>query len=297
MEFAEVREYAPGDDVRTIDWNVTARMDAPYVKKYVEERDLTLLLLVDLSGSQSLRLALPAQARLRGRAGRGAGLLGGGQPGPRGRGAVHRPRRGLRRAPRGPGPRAAHRARPAGAGARGPRHRPRAPPCASRAGCCAGAASWPSSPTSRTTGYERALGILRARHDVIALHLWDPGEAEIPDGRPGGPARSRDGRAARGGHVRPRRAPPAARGHADAARRRRSAGRRSTPWPSPPRSRTSGRWPPSSRRGRSGDEARSSLALVLARSRASARADEPPRAAGHAVEGPRWAWARPSPSR
>ena len=53
MEFAEVREYAPGDDVRTIDWNVTARMGAPYVKKFVEERDLTLLLLVDVSGSQA----------------------------------------------------------------------------------------------------------------------------------------------------------------------------------------------------------------------------------------------------
>ena len=53
MEFAEVREYKPGDDVRTIDWNVTARMGAPYVKQFVEERDLTLLLLVDLSGSQA----------------------------------------------------------------------------------------------------------------------------------------------------------------------------------------------------------------------------------------------------
>src|SRR5262245_63306770 len=51
MEFAEVREYAPGDDVRTIDWNVTARMGMPFVKKFVEERDLTLLLVVDLSGS------------------------------------------------------------------------------------------------------------------------------------------------------------------------------------------------------------------------------------------------------
>jgi uncharacterized protein (DUF58 family) len=51
MEFAEVREYEPGDDVRTIDWNVTARMGSPYVKKFVEERDLTLLLLVDVSGS------------------------------------------------------------------------------------------------------------------------------------------------------------------------------------------------------------------------------------------------------
>jgi uncharacterized protein (DUF58 family) len=52
MEFAEVREYTPGDDVRSIDWNVTARMGAPYIKKYVEERDLTLLLLIDASGSQ-----------------------------------------------------------------------------------------------------------------------------------------------------------------------------------------------------------------------------------------------------
>ena len=53
MEFAEVREYAPGDDVRTIDWNVTARMGSPFVKKYVEERDLTIFLVVDASGSLS----------------------------------------------------------------------------------------------------------------------------------------------------------------------------------------------------------------------------------------------------
>ena len=52
MEFAEVREYEHGDDVRAIDWNVTARMGHPYIKKYVEERELTVLLLVDLSGSE-----------------------------------------------------------------------------------------------------------------------------------------------------------------------------------------------------------------------------------------------------
>ena len=51
MEFSEVREYAAGDDVRTIDWNVTARMGHPFVKKYVEERELTVMLLVDGSGS------------------------------------------------------------------------------------------------------------------------------------------------------------------------------------------------------------------------------------------------------
>jgi uncharacterized protein (DUF58 family) len=53
MEFAEVRPYQPGDDVRSIDWNVTARMGSPFVKKYVEERDLTVFLAVDVSGSLS----------------------------------------------------------------------------------------------------------------------------------------------------------------------------------------------------------------------------------------------------
>ena len=52
MEFAEVREYQPGDEVRSIDWNVTARMGKPYVKRYIEERELTVMLVVDLSGSE-----------------------------------------------------------------------------------------------------------------------------------------------------------------------------------------------------------------------------------------------------
>lgn len=51
MEFSEVREYQPGDDVRSIDWNVTARMGGPYVKRFIEERELTIMLAVDLSGS------------------------------------------------------------------------------------------------------------------------------------------------------------------------------------------------------------------------------------------------------
>jgi uncharacterized protein (DUF58 family) len=51
MNFDEVREYQPGDEVRSIDWNVTARMNHPFVKKFVEERELTVMLLVDLSGS------------------------------------------------------------------------------------------------------------------------------------------------------------------------------------------------------------------------------------------------------
>ena len=52
IEFDEVREYIPGDDVRSIDWNVTARTGVPYIKRFVEERELTVMLVIDLSGSQ-----------------------------------------------------------------------------------------------------------------------------------------------------------------------------------------------------------------------------------------------------
>ncbi|RLC26558.1 MAG: DUF58 domain-containing protein [Deltaproteobacteria bacterium] len=52
MEFAEVREYQPGDDIRTIDWNVSARFGRPFVKVFHEERELTVILVLDLSGSQ-----------------------------------------------------------------------------------------------------------------------------------------------------------------------------------------------------------------------------------------------------
>ena len=51
MEFSEVREYLPGDDIRSIDWNVTARMGTPFIKKFAEERELTVMLLMDISAS------------------------------------------------------------------------------------------------------------------------------------------------------------------------------------------------------------------------------------------------------
>ena len=57
MEFEEVREYLPGDDIRTIDWNVTARQGKPFIKRYREERELTVMLLVDVSGSQAFGTA------------------------------------------------------------------------------------------------------------------------------------------------------------------------------------------------------------------------------------------------
>ena len=52
VEFDEVRPYVPGDDVRSIDWNVTARMGEPYIKRYVEERQLTIMIMADVSASQ-----------------------------------------------------------------------------------------------------------------------------------------------------------------------------------------------------------------------------------------------------
>src|SRR5512137_1801270 len=53
VEFAEVREYQPGDDVRMIDWNVTARLGSAYVKRFLEERELTILFAVDYSASSA----------------------------------------------------------------------------------------------------------------------------------------------------------------------------------------------------------------------------------------------------
>lgn len=63
IEFEEVREYTQDDDVRNIDWNVTARMGSPYIKKYVEERELTVLFLVDVSASGAFGSAEKSKRR------------------------------------------------------------------------------------------------------------------------------------------------------------------------------------------------------------------------------------------
>jgi uncharacterized protein (DUF58 family) len=67
VEFDEVRPYVPGDDVRSIDWNVTARTGVPYIKRFVEERELSIMLLVDVSASMdtgSIRSKRAAAAEL-----------------------------------------------------------------------------------------------------------------------------------------------------------------------------------------------------------------------------------------
>jgi uncharacterized protein (DUF58 family) len=61
LSFEEVREYQPGDEIRAIDWNVTARMGHPFIKRYIEERELTVILLIDCSGSQDFGTRLQAK--------------------------------------------------------------------------------------------------------------------------------------------------------------------------------------------------------------------------------------------
>ncbi|MCK5233904.1 MAG: DUF58 domain-containing protein, partial [Candidatus Aenigmarchaeota archaeon] len=66
IEFSDVREYVPGDDIRSIDWNVTARMGQPYIKEFVEERDLTAIIVFDASKSSDFgtQIALKRQQGL-----------------------------------------------------------------------------------------------------------------------------------------------------------------------------------------------------------------------------------------
>jgi uncharacterized protein (DUF58 family) len=63
IEFEEVREFAEGDDLRSVDWNVTARTGRPFVKKFVEERELTVLFLLDVSGSMAFHTSPPGHNR------------------------------------------------------------------------------------------------------------------------------------------------------------------------------------------------------------------------------------------
>ena len=179
MEFAEVREYQPGDDVRTIDWNVTARMGSLHIKKFVEERDLTLLLVVDVSGSQGFGssfllkrdyaaelAAVLAFSAVMNHDRVGAVLFSDRIEGfvPPGRGREHAlriVRDLLAITPQGRGTDLA--------GALGFARR-----VMKRRGIVAVLSDF------QDEGYEKGLGALRRRHDVIALHLADPREREFP---------------------------------------------------------------------------------------------------------------------
>ncbi|MFQ6133068.1 MAG: DUF58 domain-containing protein [Armatimonadota bacterium] len=165
VEFAEVREYQPGDDVRTIDWNVTARMRRPYVKRYVEERELTVMLLVDASGSLDFGTATQMKGEVVAEI---AALIVFTDrveeyiPPQKGRKHVLRLVRDLLYfRPEGRG---TNLAEPLDLLMRVTRRR---------------AVAFVLS-DFRATGYERALRLANQRHDVIAITVTDPREEEVP---------------------------------------------------------------------------------------------------------------------
>ena len=211
MEFDEVREYVPGDDVRTIDWNVTARIGDPFVKSFVEERELTVMLLVDLSASRPVRLAGAAQARdWRPRSRRCSRSARDPQQRPRRARPVHRPGRALRAAAEGPQPRAAgDRARSSRFEPARQRHRPRP------------RARLPDRVSRRRVGHFLLSDFLAERLRAFAsayppprpdpdLHRR-PARGRAAEGRPAHPARSRDRPAGPGRYRQRGRAPAGSR--------------------------------------------------------------------------------------
>ncbi len=179
MEFAEVREYQPGDDVRTIDWNVTARMGAPYVKKFTEERDLTLMLLVDVSGSQGFGSSYLVKRDL---AAELAAVLAFSAVANHDRvGAILFTDRVESHVPPARGMNHALRIvrdllafDPAGRGTDLGVAMRYAGQVMKRRGIVAVISDFQAS------GYEKPLGLLRRRHDVVALQLYDPREIRVP---------------------------------------------------------------------------------------------------------------------
>ena len=213
MEFDEVRPYVPGDDVRAIDWNVTARTGEPHIKRFVEERELTVMLLVDVQRVAGLRLGPAQQARGGGRA---VGAARDERRRERRQGrpaAVPRRRRPLHPAAQGRQARAARRARGARArrgDADGPRRAaallelPRIRAAVVREAAATRRAHEPRRSTSIAAalefcrqvlprravlflisdflddGYLQVLRHANRKHDVVAALITDPREAEMP---------------------------------------------------------------------------------------------------------------------
>jgi len=202
VEFDEVRPYLPGDDVRTIDWKVTARTGQPYVKRYVEERQLTLMLMADVSASQDFGsgerskrdaaaefCALLAFSAIRNNDKVGLTLFHGGIE------QYIPPRKGQRHALRVVREVLAHGLDGDASAAAAPRWwRPEAwrrPRPARQQTDIGQAMEFLMSVASRRTicfvvsdfltdGYERALRAANRRHDVIAVLVTDPRELELP---------------------------------------------------------------------------------------------------------------------
>lgn len=191
VDFADLREYQPGDDIRYIDWNVTARMDTPYVRQYMEDREITAWFLLDLSPSMDFG-AVQAEkravlidlvgtlARLLTRHGNRVGaILYSGQTNGRQASRVEQiiPARGgrrhvlwlindLLRQPRLPKAAFTDLTAMLEGGLFSIRRR---------------SLVFVISDFISAPGWERALSLLGQRHEVLAVRLWDPSEVELPD--------------------------------------------------------------------------------------------------------------------
>ena len=183
LDFADLREYQPEDDIRYIDWNVTARMNTPYVRQYVEDREITAWFLLDLSPSMDFggveRLKrtvlidfVTTLARLLTRHGNriGAIFYGGGVermiPARGGRLQVLRLINDLLKQPRLPQAPFTDLTPLLAAGLHSIKQR---------------SLVFIISDFISAPGWERPLNVLNQRHDVLAIRMWDPREVELPD--------------------------------------------------------------------------------------------------------------------
>jgi uncharacterized protein (DUF58 family) len=183
VDFADLREYQPEDDIRYIDWNVTARMNTPYVRQYVEDREITAWFLLDLSPSmdfgmpQSLKRTVlidfvTTLARLLTCHGNRVGaVFYGGRvertiPARSGRIQVLRLVNDLLKQPRLPKAPFTNLAPLLEAGLHAIKQR---------------SLIFIISDFISAPGWERALSLLNRRHEVLAIRLWDPREVELPD--------------------------------------------------------------------------------------------------------------------
>jgi len=183
VDFADLREYQPGDDIRYIDWNVTARMDSPYVRQYVEDREITAWFLLDLSPSMNFGTVhtlkrtvlvdfVTTLARLLTRHGNRVGAMFYGNriertiPARGGRIQVLRLTNDLLKQPQIPQGTVTNLAPLLEAGLNGIKQR---------------SLIFVISDFISVPGWERPLTLLNRRHEVLAIRLWDPREAELPD--------------------------------------------------------------------------------------------------------------------
>jgi uncharacterized protein (DUF58 family) len=185
VDFADLREYQPEDDIRYIDWNVTARMDAPYVRQYVEDREVSAWFLLDLSPSmdfgtvqtQNLKRTVlidfvATLARLLTRHGNRIGAMFYGRqvdrtiPPRGGRMQVLRLINDLLKQPRLPQTQFTNLTPLLQAGLHSIKKR---------------SLVFIISDFISAPGWERPLSLLNQRHEVLAIRLWDPREVELPD--------------------------------------------------------------------------------------------------------------------